>query len=270
MAELLLHSLIEFDEIISEIVEQYAPTSILEIGAAQGMMTRRLLELGGGDNIAVMSVEPQPTQQLVELAESNKRLSLFSESSIDFLSRTPCEAELVLIDGDHNYWTVKNELELITDGWKATNRAGIILLHDTGIPFARRDAYYGPSTIPTDAIQQHSFELGVTLDSPQLIEGGFHGNGDFAWALEEGGPGNGVLTAIEDFLKSRGQFEFLSIPLVFGLGAIVTRETRAREIVNSAFAPYNNAINVRLERNRLELYFAVLQLQDLLNQAQAD
>ena len=48
--------------------------------------------------------------------------------------------------------------------------------------------------------------------------------GYFAWAQHEGGPRNGVLTAIEDFLEEKHhsgrELGFAEIPAVFGLGIL--------------------------------------------------
>ena len=50
--------------------------------------------------------------------------------------------------------------------------------------------------------------------------GGFRGEGAFAYALEEGGERNGVLTAVEDFLAGRDDLELRRIPAIFGVGVV--------------------------------------------------
>jgi len=141
---------------------------------------------------------------------------------------------------------------------------GTILLHDVGFPCARRDFYYDPRSIPADAVHRHSFLMGVTLDSPQLVPGGYRGEGQFAWALEEGGERNGILTAVEQFLQSHPEYVYRSIDAVFGLGALTRRGSKAAEDAERVLGRYDNALVRRLERNRLELYLKVLELQDAL------
>ena len=55
-----------------------------------------------------------------------------------------------MIDGDHNYFTVFNELMLIAQGGLLA-RGGMILFHDVGEPWAFKDMYYEPERIPDAA-----------------------------------------------------------------------------------------------------------------------
>jgi hypothetical protein len=265
LAELLLHSLKEFDEVIFELTERLEPRSILEIGAETGVFSERLLaycEKVGG---RLVTIDPLPSQPLLELATPSTTLELVVGYSIPHLREFGTDASLVLVDGDHNYFTVSNELELIARAWQAQAIDGLMLLHDVGFPCARRDFYYEPRNIPAEARHPYSYELGVTYDNESLVRGGFRGEGAFAWALAEGGPKNGVRTAIEDFVKAHPDYEFRSIDAVFGLGALTRRGTTAGAVVAEVFARYDNALVRRLERNRFELYLKVLELQDLLS-----
>jgi hypothetical protein len=46
--------------------------------------------------------------------------------------------------------------------------------------------------------------------------------------VQEGGPRNGVLTAVEDYLsESDLQYRFLNLPLYYGLGILVTEQRLA-------------------------------------------
>ncbi|MBL7373602.1 class I SAM-dependent methyltransferase, partial [Escherichia coli] len=73
----------------------------------------------------------------------------------------------------------------------------LALMHDVSWPCARRDCYYAPDRIPEEHRHPHSFDGGVSLGQPDCLPNrGFRGAGSFAWALHEGGPRNGVLTAV--------------------------------------------------------------------------
>ncbi len=264
MANLLLHSLKEFDEILFALIERVGPEAILEIGSETGIFSDRLLEHCEARGATLMTVEPDPSPHLVERALKSDRFDLYQGSSIAFLQSPPRDAQMVIIDGDHNYYTVFNELQLLHAAWSARGVDGIAILHDVGWPCARRDAYYDPASLPTLHVHPHSFDLGVTLDSKQLVRGAFRGEGHIAWALHEGGPRNGVLTAVEDFLREQPIYAYRQIDAVFGLGALLRRGGAAERHVDEVFAPYDNELLRRLERNRLELYLKVIEMQDAL------
>ena len=264
MSNLLLHSLTEFDEIIFALLGRVRPTSILEIGSETGVYSARLFAFCEGVGAELVTVEPSPSLHLVERALTSERFHLYEGTSLAYLEAPGCSSEVALIDGDHNYFTVYNELSLIAAGWNSRGIDGVALLHDVGWPCARRDAYYDPSALPFVVTHPHSFELGVRPGSASLVKGGFRGEGAFAWALHEGGPRNGVLTAVEDFLREHPEFEYRQIDAVFGLGAIARRGGEAARHVAEVFAPYDNELMRRMERNRLDLWHKVIELQDTL------
>ena len=71
----------------------------------------------------------------------------------------------------------------------------LVFLHDVHWPCARRDFYYAPERIPTEFRQPYDYEGGAVPGHSALVRGGgFRGAGQFAWAVREGGPQNGVLT----------------------------------------------------------------------------
>ena len=118
--------------------------------------------------------------------------------SHDVLPELP-PVDAALIDGDHNWYTVFNELKMLA----ATAReAGaplpVCFLHDVGWPYGRRDLYYAPERIPEE-FRQPWAQKGLRLrrgreGRTDLLErGGF--NQKMNNALEEGGPRNGVMTA---------------------------------------------------------------------------
>ncbi len=262
MADLLLHSMSEFHEIIFELLDRTQPKTIMEIGSETGIVSDRLVSYCQEHNARLITIEPIPAEHLIERATNSEAFDLVIGQSIVHLREHGCDADLVLIDGDHNYYTVFNELSLIQESWAKAGRHGIILMHDVGFPWARRDLYYDPSSIPESERHPYSYELGVTLDCTEAIRGGFRGEGQFACALTEGGPKNGVLTAIEDFLAANEQYSFRHIDAVFGLGVLYRRGGDFAPAVESVFNRYDTALLRRMERNRLELYLRVIELQD--------
>jgi hypothetical protein len=262
---LLLHSLKEFDEIIFALLARVRPRSVLEIGSETGAFSDRLIRFCAESGGELVTVEPSPSAHLVEEALRSETFHLYQGMSLAYLVDPGCRSEFAIIDGDHNHFTVYHELTLIERAWRAQNIEGVALLHDVAWPCGRRDAYYDPSGLPPEAVHPHSFELGVTLDARSLVRGGFRGEGSFAWAAHEGGPRNGVRTAVEDFLAEHPEYGFLTVDAVFGLGAVFRKGTEVERAVREAFAPYDNELVRRLERNRLELYLKVIELQDALH-----
>ncbi len=86
--------------------------------------------------------------------------------------------------------------------------------------------------------------------------------GEFAVAVQEGGPANGVLTAAEDFLAERPHLELHVVTTVFGLGVLVDTRRPETAVVRDLLRPFaGSAFLERLEANRVELYLRVLDLQ---------
>jgi hypothetical protein len=139
-----------------------------------------------------------PADSRVHVVKSNSIDALASGERIGPASGFDC----ILIDGDHNWYTVFNELRLIRE-LPLVRPGGFIFLHDVGWPYGRRDLYYQPDTIPAEF--RHPFaQKGMIRGQSELAEvGGF--NSHYNNALREGGPKNGVLASIEDFLAQHPQ-----------------------------------------------------------------
>jgi hypothetical protein len=128
--------------------------------------------------------------------------------------------DIALIDGDHNWATVFRELNLLHARAEQTGHAPpIVIAHDAAWPYARRDMYYSPDDL--DGWQRHPYSYkGMVRGQSELDERGV--NGWLANATHEGGPRNGVLTAIEDYIASAGiEFTFRTLPFFNGLGILV-------------------------------------------------
>lgn len=263
MAPLLLYSLAEFRELIFACLDTVNARSLVEVGCEEAAFTEELLawvEKRGG---RLHCVEPEPGDLLLELAQSSAAVQLYKQRSPEALDEVP-PSDAYFLDGDHNYWTVGQELRTIERHCGGLDGT-VVFLHDVGWPCARRDLYYSPESLPQDALHPHTFARGVTLDSRHAVQGGHRGEGDFAWALEEGGSGNGVLTAVEDFLADHSDLTMATVPCLFGLGIVYSTSSAFAGALADVLRPYDdNVLLRRLERNRLDLYLRVLELQDSL------
>jgi Methyltransferase domain len=262
---LLLYSLAEFRDLVHACLEVAEARTLVEIGSETGESTRDLHAFVADREGEMWSVEPEPTLELEELARRDERFHLVRGYSPDALDGVG-PADAWVIDGDHNYWTVSRELEFVDGSARAALRPALILLHDVAWPCARRDMYYAPERLPAEALHPHSRELGRVPGSSEAVAGGFRGNGSFAVAIHEGGPRNGVLTAVEDFLAERDGLTFAHVPAVFGFGVIYARSAPYAEGLSGLLGPYaDNPLLAKLERNRVDLYLRVIELQDAIS-----
>ncbi len=259
---LLLHSLAEFRELIHACLDASGAKTVVEIGAEAGTFTREFLVWAEERDARLYCVDPSPSQAMVDLVAGSERAELILERSVEALEHLePCDA--YLIDGDHNYYTVDRELRTIVRRTEASDQQPLVFLHDVGWPSAHRDMYYSPMSIPPEGRHEHTYDGGAVPWRSDLVEGGFRGEGQFAWALHEGGPRNGVLTAVEDFLRDHPDLTFAKVPCVFGLGVVYSSSVPYAAAVGQILERYDGDVLLRrLEDNRLALYVRLLQLQD--------
>jgi Methyltransferase domain len=256
---LLLHSLYEFRDLIFSCLEIAGARTVVEIGSESGVMTHELAKWASRRDGHLYSVEPSPVSEIVELDRRSEQFTLVHGRSPDALSGVlPCDAYLV--DGDHNYWVVSHELDAIFAPVPADGRPPLAILHDVGWPCARRDQYYAPDALPPEGLHPHSWDRGKVLDRAELVEGGFRGPLDFASAEREGGPRNGVLTAVKDFLARREDLTYRHVPAIFGLGVIFPSAAPYANQLDDALAPFHqNPLLAKLERNRIRLFLSLIQ-----------
>lgn len=253
---LLLHSLGEFAPLIQALLAVVGPERVIEIGGEAGESANAYLAAGAKE---VVCIDPAPGPELNELAASEERITLVVERSPDCLPGLPTSS-FWAIDGDHNYATVRAELEAILG--REDGEQPLILLHDVLWPWARRDLYYDPNSLDEESVHSHSWDTGPTVFSETMQESGFVGLGQFAAATDAGGERNGVRTAIEDVLETRPALSFAIVPAVFGLGVIYDRTALWGHRVAEVLEPWDRApLLTRLELNRIALYSRVLELQ---------
>ena len=195
----------------------------------------------------VIAVDPAPQPDLTEIAAGHPELELVEATSHDALPKLP-DADAIIIDGDHNYFTLSEELRLISERDPGATMP-LLMLHDIGWPLARRDGYYAPDRIPAEHRQPLAFNTFLAPEEPGTLDEGM----PFACVAErEGGPANGILTAVEDFLASRPELEFAKVPAFFGFGVIWHRDAPWAAAVAAAVAPWDcNPVLERLEANRV-------------------
>ena len=267
MSDLLIHSMSEFANLILPCLDEAKVSDIAEIGSEFGGMSKVLADHVTKKGGRLTCIDPEPAPGFAEWAAAQDHVHHIAKPSLDALKS--CEAaDAWFVDGDHNYYTVFHELERIDAIQKAAKRPLLAFLHDVSWPCARRDFYYAPDRVPPGWRHPHSFEHGVRLGEDGAHCGrGLRGMGAFAVAMEAGGPRNGVLTAVEDFLKAADCEErplfYAHVPAVLGLGIIFDADADWSSAIAEFLVPYHaNPLIARLEENRLRNYLEVIDWQD--------
>lgn len=213
--------------IIEPVLSMLEPEVVVEIGSDLGKNTVCLLEFCKNNNAVLHAVDPLPKFDVDALKKEYGRHFVFHRSlSLNAIPRIKA-ADVFLIDGDHNWYTVFNELKLIEKHVAAASKPlPVIMIHDIGWPYGRRDLYYNPETIP-DKFRKPYKQKGIRPDSAELLdEGGL--NQHLNNSIYENNLQNGVLTAVEDFVReAEHPIDLLKLPGLSGLGILV--DTRLRE-----------------------------------------
>ena len=211
-----ISSMVNFAPEYRRLMDALRITRIVEIGSEAGVNTQELLGYARSRGAELVTVDPAAVRFPFD-AEKEPCFTFFRETSAEFLAK-PIPFEALFLDGDHNYETVLADLETL-HRTRARTGIKILFLHDVSWPWARRDIYYDPSRVA----HPHPFHAENTA-SPYVEGSPGLPPADYMTADAEGGPRNGVLTAVEDFLGSRTGWEFRRIPVLYGIGLLLCRE----------------------------------------------
>jgi hypothetical protein len=167
---------------------------MVEVGTEDGLQTRRLLPYARSRRAHLHVIDPAPLFPTEAYrSQYGSYSTLHERPSHDALPLID-SPDVVFLDGDHNWYTVLNELRILG---RTCTRWPLTFVHDIEWPYGRRDMYYAPERVPADSRQPYA-RLGIVPSASKLSSTGV--NGRLANATHEGGPRNGVLTAVEDFL----------------------------------------------------------------------
>lgn len=240
-------SLASLGELVFGCLDASEAKSVLEIGAGKGDLTAELLDWADGAGARIVALDPEPPDEVLELDRRRPELTLMVETSHDVLRRIELP-DAIVIDGDHNYFTLSEELRIVAERTQGAEMP-LLLFHDVGWPHARRDTYYVPERIPEEHRQPLAHDVHLAPWEPGIAEEGL----PFEWAAErEGGPRNGTLTALEDFVDAHEGMRLVTVAAFFGFGAVWHEDAPWSEAVARLLEPWDrNPLLERLEANRV-------------------
>jgi cephalosporin hydroxylase len=217
-----------WDLVIEPVLGAVGTQRLVEIGALRGETTIRMLERMGPD-AELHVIDPVPEFDPTEHEKRFPGRYIFHRDlSLNVLHTLP-PMDAALIDGDHNWYTVYNECKGLADVSRAAGKPmPLMVLHDVGWPYGRRDLYYGPDGIPAEHRQPYE-QKGMQIGKSKLVNGGGL-NPTMYNAVDEGGPRNGVMTGLEDFIdeyqRDTGRkLRLVVLPIYFGLAIVCEQDT---------------------------------------------
>jgi len=258
--------------VVRPTLEAVQPRVIVEIGVGGGEQSRLVLERTRDWDSTIHLIDPSPEVDPEEwAADFGPRLRVHRRRSLDVLPEIQ-SIDAALIDGDHNWYTVINELRLIEQGALEQERPPpVVLLHDVGWPYGRRDLYYDPDSIPAEYRHPYA-RLGLDPGSETLLEGAGM-NAYLCNAEDEGTPRNGVLTAVEDFVEESSiAYRLLLLPGIHGIAVlaaeslIATNPSLQRALDDRGQADLLRRQSDLIERDRTRLQAALARSKSRLDE----
>src|SRR3954454_15469794 len=215
-----------WDAAIAPVLRAAGARRVVEIGAFRGETTKLTLDFLDPE-AELHVIDPTPSFDPSEPEQRFPgRYHFHPDLTHNVLPQLP-PMDVALIDGDHNWYTVYNDLKMLAEvSANAGVNLPVLIMHDVGWPYGRRDLYYSPDQIPAEFRQPYR-RAGMQPGTPELLETGGV-NPTMCNAELEGGPRNGVMTALEDFLSEYGRaVRTVIVPVFFGLAIVVDEERLA-------------------------------------------
>ena len=220
-----------WDSIVKPLIYELKPTHIVEVGSENGFNTKLLLDYCISNNAKVSAIDPFPLFDVDEFKNIyGDKFEMYENLSHDVLASIE-NYDLILLDGDHNWYTVYNELKIIENNFDSDSFP-FVIFHDISWPYGRRDLYYNPDNIPEEFRQPYEKKGMFPGENKLLEKDGF--NNMLYNAIEENTPQNGVLTGIEDFIdESELDLTFKAINAFHGLGLLYLKNEKIDDIITN-------------------------------------
>lgn len=183
-------------KVINEILKDSKSKNILLIGFKSGNLIEFILKYVKINSGKLMCIDSKPKINVDDIVADKNNFTLFRQDSLIKLADFQ-DYDAVFIDGNPNWYTVYNELNIIENNCK---KFPLIFICNAVFPNERRDAYYYFDNIPSHYQQINSKKLiifrDITNESKKIVF-----KDDHYHAIYSNTEKNGVLTAIEDYVQ---------------------------------------------------------------------
>ncbi|RVU04468.1 class I SAM-dependent methyltransferase [Novosphingobium umbonatum] len=250
MSEAFLHSVAEYASLIVDCLAMARAREVVEVTQAPGGIARQIVPYLEQYDGRLTVIDPAPDAEFLHWQMLQPQVISVAAHSLDAVGLQN-DVDAWILDGDHNYHTVSNELRMVSSLADRDGRPVLAFVHDVGWPWGRRDFYGQPDRIPSHARHAAGRHLPAVPDELCLW-----GGDQAAYAVQEGGPRNGVLSAVEDFLRDSREMDlslaYAHVPAIFGLGVIYDKAAPYAAALAQRLAPWDrNPLLARMEDNRL-------------------
>lgn len=219
-----------WNNLVFPLINELKPNYIVEVGAERGSNTLSMLEYCVKNDGHLTCIDPFPLFDVESYKEKyGEKFEMIEDLSLNVLDSLK-GYDLILLDGDHNWYTIYNELKSIERNFNQYNFP-FIIFHDVSWPYARRDIYYNPDNIPKEFLNPYEKKGIYPGENKLREEGGL--NSSIYNATEENTPKNGVLTGIEDFInESDFNLTFKTLNAFHGLGLMYISNSETDRIIH--------------------------------------
>ena len=204
--------------IIPTFLSRFNVDKILAIGLSNKEIINLILDYCSENSTSLTTIDSRidilefKTDENKEFLEN---ITYHKDCSLNILP-TLMSFDAVFINGDPNWYTVYNELNLI----KKTNTSfPLVFICNNKYPHKRRDSYLNPENIPEEFKNECCNDLPVNYEEDGEIKQTLIKDG-FCHAILDDTPKNGVLTAIEDFLEENKSLKLMEINPLEGVTLI--------------------------------------------------
>ena len=228
--------------VIPTFLSRFKVEKILAIGLSNELIMDEIISFLKDNNCFLYAIDPKLDVKDVvkEYDDIKDSIEYYSNDSLNVLPELK-DIDAVFINGDPNWYTVYNELNLIKEN---NSKFPIVFVCNNKYPHKRRDSYTNPNKIPKEFKNECSNDLQIIYEENDETRCTMVKDG-LCHAIQEDTPKNGVLTAIEDFLKENSSLEFLDINPLEGISLIYPYSEIAKLRVNQILEnPTENAYTI--------------------------
>lgn len=211
-------------DIIPTFLSRFKVDKILAIGLSNEFIMKEVISFCVENESLLYAIDPKINiKDLVEKNfkleniddYANKNIKYFNDYGLNILPSLK-SFDAIFINDDPNWYTVFTELNLIK---KNNPNFPLVFICNNKYPHKRRDSYINPECIPKEYKQECCNELPIEYEENNEIKKTMVKDG-FCHAVDKDTPNNGVLTAIEDFLKENDSLNILEINPLEGVSLI--------------------------------------------------